>query len=538
MENEEVESLTGCIYSLLFFFCPVGEKPYECSNCKKRFSHSGSYSSHLSSKKCHSGGGNGNGNAGGAGGAFNGHSQNPYQLSLLPSPSAGRGRNNNDKGSPLSLQNHNNSKSLVRVPEEAHQLMLQDPSQNPAVLTKALDLSQLWDPPTDLPLRASILKGTNLLPYPYSGTKFEQMIQDVLHKEAKREDQDKGGAEVEERRVMNNVADLKRKLSPEKRESGEAERGVLGVTCRWCSQLFPNVAVLLQHERYLCKLNLEAVEVPRSLGDKDNSSPPLFFPRSGLQVEHSKPCEVANGLSGSKSPLHKPSWHSVPQQLLVAMHSPPQPCHESLSSHPFWSRPEKGSPTQQGLHSPDLLSPKAKRRVSSSGFTSPICLDLTSCPPDILPQNQNGGSWSAQNEPLDLSLPKQPADKEGKNPKVNGSSARREKRDLETQQLKRLMSNLSPTSQLPFHHPIYGGARAPVFPGPMYNSFPIISQSGFSGLSGHDAMARISFSQQANSSGFLSPLTYMMEADAEAALKKIHQERHALMVRPLFEMGS
>ncbi|XP_039550532.1 zinc finger E-box-binding homeobox 1 isoform X2 [Pimephales promelas] len=29
-----------------------GEKPYECSNCRKRFSHSGSYSSHISSKKC------------------------------------------------------------------------------------------------------------------------------------------------------------------------------------------------------------------------------------------------------------------------------------------------------------------------------------------------------------------------------------------------------------------------------------------------------------------------------------------------------
>ncbi|XP_015231015.1 PREDICTED: zinc finger E-box-binding homeobox 1 [Cyprinodon variegatus] len=28
------------------------EKPYECSHCKKRFSHSGSYSSHISSKKC------------------------------------------------------------------------------------------------------------------------------------------------------------------------------------------------------------------------------------------------------------------------------------------------------------------------------------------------------------------------------------------------------------------------------------------------------------------------------------------------------
>lgn len=35
-----------------YIHCVAGEKPYECSNCKKRFSHSGSYSSHISSKKC------------------------------------------------------------------------------------------------------------------------------------------------------------------------------------------------------------------------------------------------------------------------------------------------------------------------------------------------------------------------------------------------------------------------------------------------------------------------------------------------------
>ncbi|VDK22786.1 unnamed protein product [Taenia asiatica] len=32
-----------------------GEKPFTCSNCGKRFSHSGSYSSHMSSKKCTAG---------------------------------------------------------------------------------------------------------------------------------------------------------------------------------------------------------------------------------------------------------------------------------------------------------------------------------------------------------------------------------------------------------------------------------------------------------------------------------------------------
>ena len=48
-----------------------GEKPFECPNCCKRFSHSGSYSSHMTSKKCwqigNSGGGSGCGNGSGNG---------------------------------------------------------------------------------------------------------------------------------------------------------------------------------------------------------------------------------------------------------------------------------------------------------------------------------------------------------------------------------------------------------------------------------------------------------------------------------------
>ncbi|KAI3369903.1 hypothetical protein L3Q82_024714, partial [Scortum barcoo] len=505
-----------------------GEKPYECSNCKKRFSHSGSYSSHLSSKKCLNGGGN----TGVASGAFNGHSQSSYHHSFPTSPSAGGGKNGTDKGSPMASQAQDNTRPLGRVPEDPHQLSLQDPNHNPTGFLRASDLSRLWDPSAELSLRASILKGTTLLPYLHSGTKFEQMLQEMLQRGVKKdEEMDRGGgAAMEEgRRVIYNGGGPDAKASPDrKREavrSGEGERGVLGMTCRWCSQLFPNVAVLLQHERYLCKMNREGVEVSEGLRSKDHPSSPLFFPRSALQPENSKPSEVTNGLSENKSSLQKPSWQSVPQQLLVAMHSPPQPHHDALSSRAYWSSQEKGSPSQPINRSAKLSSPRVRRRVPSSGFGSPVCLDLTSCPPELSsPQNQTSCPWS-QSEPLDLSLPKPLSDQEGRNKAVNGNSAREERRDLGAQQLKRP----SPTSHLPLHHhPVYSGAGAPVFPGALYNGFPIFNQSGL-GLSGHDGITAIPFGQPANSPGFLSPMAYLMEADTEATLKKIHQERQALM---------
>ncbi|XP_069006968.1 zinc finger E-box-binding homeobox 2-like [Embiotoca jacksoni] len=508
-----------------------GEKPYECSNCKKRFSHSGSYSSHLSSKKCLSGGGHGGGNPGGASGAFNGHSQSSFHHSFPPSPSAGGGRTGNDKSTVLASQNQDNTRPLGRLPVDPHQFPLQDLDQNTTSFSGASDLARLWDPSADLSLRANILKGTTLLPYLHSGTKFEHMLQEMFHRDVKKdEEMDRERGDEEDRRKIHNGGGHERKVSPDRRgeavRSGEAERGVLGVTCRWCSQLFPNVAVLLQHERYLCKINREAVEVPERFRRKEHCSSPSIFPRP-LQPENSKQSEGTNGLPGNKSPLQKPSWHSVPQQLLVAMHSPPQPRHDALASRVFWSGQEKGSPSQLMHHSPQLSSPRgSRRRVPTSGFSSPACLDLTSGPPELpSPKKETSSPWSAQNEPLDLSLPKQLSDQARRNKTVNGISARGERRELGTQQFGRP----SPTSHLTLHqHPIFSGAAAPVFPGSLYNGFPLFGQAGV-GLSGHDGIAAIPFSQTANSPGFLSPMAYMMEAEAEAALKKIYQDRQGLM---------
>lgn len=328
---------------------------------------------------------------------------------------------------------------------------------------------------------------------------------------------------MEDRRVNNNGGGPGRKVSPDRgsrREAGnstQGERGPLGVTCRWCSQLFPNVVVLLQHERYLCKLNREAVEVPDGLHGKDHHSPPLLFSRSALHSKESKTGDQpSNGLSGNKSPAQKLNWPIVPPQLLATMQSPPQPYHDPLSSQGPWSGQEKGSPKQVN-HSSEMPSPHARSRLSSSGLGSPVCLDLTSYPPDISPSQH---PWSSQNEPLDLSLRKSLGNQEGKQILVNGKAVKQERKELRPKLLRRQ----SPTHRSLHHHPIYSGPGAPVFPGSLYNGFPIFSQSGL-GLPGHDGVTALPFSQTGGSPGFLSPLTYMMDTDAEATLKKIHQER-------------
>lgn len=387
------------------------------------------------------------------------------------------------------------------------------------------DPPRLWDLSPELSLRSSIIKGTTLLLH--SGTKFDQMLQEMFHRDVKVE---RNKEDVEERRVVHNGTEFEKKISPDRRRevrSGEAEKGVFGVTCRWCLQSFPNVASLLQHEHSLCKMNREAVETTDSFRRKDLSSPPSFFPRSALHVESAKPSEVNNGFSGNKSPSQRPSWQSVPQQLLVAMPSSPLR-HDALSSRMYLSSQDKGILSHL---SPGMSSPRGRKRVPSSGFTSPVCPDVTSSPTENSPPHKEVRSpWSPQNEPLDLSLPKHLSEQRGRNKTLNGISGRGERREFRNQQQNRQ----SPSTHLPLqHYPILSSTGAPVFPGSVFNGFNIFGQSGV-GLPLHEGMIPTPYSQTANSPRFPSPMAYMMEANAEAMLKKIYQERQSFMVRMSF----
>lgn len=116
-------SLNFCIYAIIknktcfdFF---EGEKPYECSNCKKRFSHSGSYSSHISSKKC---------------------------IGLISINGRVRhGVNSKPGSSPNSAASSPGSPALAQLRhklENGRSMSLQDPSAHPDIKSEPMDFNE------------------------------------------------------------------------------------------------------------------------------------------------------------------------------------------------------------------------------------------------------------------------------------------------------------------------------------------------------------------------------------------------------------
>ncbi|KAI1899965.1 hypothetical protein AGOR_G00067360 [Albula goreensis] len=479
-----------------------GEKPYECTNCKKRFSHSGSYSSHLSSKKCLSGGG-----GGGGGGMLNGQMYSTYLNSSSPSsPPVGGGRNSG-KGSPFFFQ-------TAAVQPELTAMESSGPQHPGSPLAQSQKPQRLWEPTPEF-YRSEIFKNTTLLPYLHSGEKFEHVLQEMLRRGVQEEGLPLGVEDAAGRGSRGVV-----KGSPngcvagERAGPGEPLAG--GVTCRWCSQLFPSPAVLLQHERYLCKMNQDAVEVLE--GPRAKDSVPLNFSRPNLQAHQP---HKANGFSGDRSPLRRASWPPLPHPSMRS----PLPLHpDSLGPHPLWSSQEATSPAHPT--SPFLEIPASpfleKRRGLPKGFSSPLCLDLSvSASPPNRPTPSCGTPSSAgsQNEPLDLSLPKQrwdPEDERG----CNGTSPPRERKESEGQGRR----VVPPPLQRPGAYP-----GTPLFRGSMYSAFPLFNPIMPAGLGGSGHQDSLSSLPPSHSAGFLAPMSYMLESDTESFLKRFHQERQAFM---------
>ncbi|XP_066522282.1 zinc finger E-box-binding homeobox 2-like [Hoplias malabaricus] len=437
-----------------------GEKPYECSNCKKRFSHSGSYSSHLSSKKCLSGVGSGNG------AYFNGHSHPTY---LFPSPS-----------SPPVAGSRNISRGKTSPFGPLSQFFAEQlPSQGQESITSMLRAPQGW---------SGMFKGTTLLPLLHSSGKFEHLLQEMLRKEVRREEH-RGKEEREE----------------VEESEGRCELPVGAISCQWCFQIFPNEVVLKQHERYLCK-SIDEQNAEQSHCRREGS--PLNFSRSS-QVplkKHSTP----NGFSRDLSSPQRASWHSVPQQLLVPLQSP---VHHP--GHSFWPNKETSSPRNPALMSPTSPSLQHHRHPLSSGFSSPPCLDLSvttsPCRPTL--NRPSPKTEGYQSEPLDLSIPKtRKSSKEKREQACNGSSPQKDWSDAES-----VYRRLTPPSQ----HQV-GGGYTSLFGSAVLSSYSVLNPifpSALAGM-GHNGLTSVPLTQTAPSPGFLSPMSYLLDAESEAIRKR------------------
>lgn len=345
--------------SLLFFFI-VGEKPYECSNCKKRFSHSGSYSSHLSSKKCLSGGTTGNG------AHFNGHSAYLFPPPTSP-PVLGARNSTRGKGSPYGPLPQYHMDQL-------------------AAADSAVELSRSWDPAADLAMRTGVFKGTTLLPLLQSRNKFEQLLQEML-----------------------------------RREVGEQKAGegpFAGVSCRWCSRAFPSEATLAHHELYQCR-SKDAAGSPQSHRHKAES--PLNFSRPSYDAQTSPTNTVPyRDLSSPQ----RASWHSVPQQILVPLPTPMQlsqhsPKHKhwpndensprKLNPVESPSGPERrqtiasrfGSPPGMDLSVNSTSPRQSTHRVLGSEVVQNEPLDLSIPKAHSAPKNQTCNGFSPHREGRD-----------------------------------------------------------------------------------------------------------------------------------------
>ncbi|XP_051986619.1 zinc finger E-box-binding homeobox 2-like isoform X1 [Xyrauchen texanus] len=463
-----------------------GEKPYECSNCKKRFSHSGSYSSHLSSKKCLSGGGTGNGHS-----HFNGHSHPDYLFPSPTSPPVVGGRNGSrGKGSPY-------------APLGQYQIdPLTMPGQESVPIMHAVELTRSWDPTVDLAMRTGVFKGTTLLPLLQSRSKFEQLLQEMLCKEV--------GEQRQGRERKN-------------------EAPISAVTCRWCSKVFPSDGMLMHHERYQCQ-SKDIVNYPLSQRPKNGS--PLNFSRlSNLPYDTQTSPTTNNVPYRDLSSPQRASWHSVPKQILVPLPTP------LLSQDKHWPNEKMSSPRKPNPVDPTSPTLSDRQQLIASRFGSPPCLDLSFNSTSPRQSSQHiTVSGSIQNEPLDLSIPKPHStsggmSRETRDQTCNGYSPQQGRRDMDS-----MFKRLTPPSQQQV-----GGAYAqsPLFGSTVFSNYPLFNHmipGSLAGM-GHNGLTSLPLTPPTPSPGFLSSVAYMVEAESESMLKRIQHERHSLMNEALNRGG-
>ncbi|KAK1151035.1 zinc finger E-box-binding homeobox 2-like [Acipenser oxyrinchus oxyrinchus] len=491
-----------------------GEKPYECSNCKKRFSHSGSYSSHLSSKKCLSGGSTN-------GGAYGG-----LTASLSPkSPSL-----------PLSLTPTGGAKRGLKE-------SLSDPSYPFRIQDRSLDYKHVEDSPKDnadllmsrdmgleIPTLQKLPHCAPLLSFLNPGREYEHMVSAMLQGSGYGQSADFTSSRGMEKVLQECREQMhKEKPEPNRKPSDPDEPQLSVITCRWCFQPFPNRAVLYQHEKYLCKINREAFEGPRESREKEDSHALNFSIKSNLVQDSQNGFNSTIVVNGSSEDPKRLPHRQFPSR--ISSPNVPRPnllCFQAESS--LENSTSTSTPMKE-LWNPDPLQRLAggspsylEKRRSAAIYEEASCLDLSTCPPQKKgrPARERPPSRGPQMEPLDLSLPK-PREEASEGSDTNGSTN-------SMSPITEKDRTVSPGQRTPILQPHSFGVNS-LYRNSVYSAFPFINSMLPGGLvnTGHEGLPGVGLNPAVAGMTFLPPMAYMFEADPEALLKRIHQERQAAM---------
>ncbi|XP_076437192.1 uncharacterized protein LOC143276532 [Babylonia areolata] len=261
-----------------------GEKPFECANCGKRFSHSGSYSSHMNSKKCWvlnmkgrrmDRGANGDGAVNGMLFAPVGYTSTGGKVGgggalQSPPPGAYPGQFlKYDPRSPVVPALYSPPMTTASLAAAAYTMLaagkafpLPAHHHPPTLIPTSLGPSHL---PLNCPKPPELSSSpassrTQISPDVNSNTQLFNLASGALSKVLKdsgpREEKEEVKKEQEEKEMkgeeMKEEVKLEKEEEEEKKEKETESGGQEGGVCRHCSKKFANLVELHQHERYVC----------------------------------------------------------------------------------------------------------------------------------------------------------------------------------------------------------------------------------------------------------------------------------------------
>ncbi|CAL1537834.1 unnamed protein product [Lymnaea stagnalis] len=244
-----------------------GEKPFQCPTCSKRFSHSGSYSSHMTSKKCwvigqsksqarrqerqmeqgrgrESGQSSSNYQGPPEGGQFMfaGVGQVYTQPMTSPPPAHAISNAHTPSQTVSSHVSHTPSQTVSSHVSEGHL------KKTPVLVDTLLSAQLRKDirPLTSSHISDSCLKNPIAIPSPSS----PKLSSSVRKRECERDEEESSSSEDISDLIVGEV-----KLEMNDASDGEVQ------TCRYCKKQFHSPIDLHQHERYLCEDNHDIKKV-------------------------------------------------------------------------------------------------------------------------------------------------------------------------------------------------------------------------------------------------------------------------------------